>query len=252
MFSWMVWVATLLFFGKDFQLNASLIISFLCFLTIRTNNEPPTKQWCQTCIFRSSIVDTKRAVYSSTLTNQRASLDGQSLTILLEKVVLSTRKLQLPKRNMEPQNHLFWKGTYIFQMGFHVSFPRSMGFWIIKRNTVLKVSFLRLVIQIHPNQGTVHQQLLTGSEGKLFFFQPRGSLGFEVTYFWSCNILNGRGILDIMKHKSIPQVVSPFRDWKQTSPGLPGNGCQNFQVTRVDVGYPFQQVIGIVLKIPHA
>lgn len=177
MFSWMVWVATLLFFGKDFQLNASLIISFLCFLTIRTNNEPPTKQWCQTCIFRSSIVDTKRAVYSSTLTNQRASLDGQSLTILLEKVVLSTRKLQLPKRNMEPQNHLFWKGTYIFQMGFHVSFPRSMGFWIIKRNTVLKVSFLRLVIQIHPNQGTVHQQLLTGSEGKLFFFQPRGRTG---------------------------------------------------------------------------
>lgn len=88
----------------------------------------------------------------------------------------------------------------------------------------------------------------------LFFPTKRKdwSLGFEVTYFWSCNILNGRGILDIMKHKSIPQVVSPFRDWKQTSPGLPGNGCQNFQVTRVDVGYPFQQVIGIVLKIPHA
>ena len=134
------------------------------------------------------------------LDKPKASLDGQSLTIWLEKVVLSRRKLQLPKRNMEPQNHPFWHTSS--KWASMSVFQGVYGISIFKRNTVPKVSFLRLVSQLHPNQGTVHQLILTGSEWKLFFFQPRGRTGRWVLRSHISGhvilVLNGRGILNIM------------------------------------------------------
>ena len=173
-------------------------------------NHQRTNGWCRNCMSTSFC----SGQASLTQSGQCTPVPWQSKGGFgwpesdQEKVGLFHAKTTIAESKYGTWKSPVWKGTYIFQIGFHVSFLQGVFFLNVKKKYyILKVSFLRLVVQLHPKPGNGSPTKTYWKWRKTHFSNQEEGLVvrfrgyiFPVTFFLR---LNGRGILNSYHETSI-------------------------------------------------